>query len=354
MDNEFIIANPIYDVVFKRLMDDTENARFFIETLLDQEVSNVEFKPQEYPVPEYIISRISKESPHLSGTTKFYRLDFIATIKTATDDYQKVLIEVQKGKKSLDILRFRNYLAEQYKRTDEVDVPPHGRQPVPLHIITVYILGFELKHIPTPAAKIAREYVDLVTKRRIAGKEEFVELLTHDSIILQTTRIHHSYKTELEALLSLFEQNYFVDDNGHFKKYVQPFENKHIFRMAKALSHVAISKEDQLMLESEESIQRVIDGTFNEEMQEVRYKLKIQTEETEQAVTREKKAVTEKEQAVEREKQTLAEKEQLKIEKKQLEMEKEQLEMEKEKQDRVLAEQEKQIAELLARLNSTK
>ncbi|MDR0609630.1 MAG: hypothetical protein LBG58_05925 [Planctomycetaceae bacterium] len=326
MNNEFIIANPIYDIAFKRLMDDTENARFFIETLLDQEVGNVEFKPQEYPAPEYIVSRISEMFPHLSGTTKFYRLDFIAAIKTAAGDYQKVLIEVQKGKKSLDIIRFRNYLAEQYKRTDEVDIPPHGRQTVPLHIITVYILGFELQHIPTPAAKIAREYVDLVTKNRIVGKEEFVELLTHDSIILQTTRIHQSHKTDLEALLSLFEQNYFVDANGHFKKYVPPFENEHIFRMAKALSHVAISEEDRLMLETEESVRRIIDGDFNEEMQEVRYKLKMQTEEKELALAREKQALAEKEQAL---------------------AEKEQLEREQEEQERV-------IAELLARLNSTK
>ncbi|MDR2705962.1 MAG: hypothetical protein LBC02_09315 [Planctomycetaceae bacterium] len=318
-NNEFIIANPIYDVVFKRLMEDTENARFFIKTLLDQEVDSVDFKPQEYLVPTDIASKISERFPHLSGTTKFYRLDFIATIKTATGDYQKVLIEVQKGKKSLDILRFRDYLADQYKRIDEVDIPPKGRQKVPLHIITVYILGFELKNIPTPAAKVARECVDLVTQRRIAGKEEFVELLTHDSIILQTTRIHQTYQTDLEALLSLFEQDYFVDDNGHFKKYVQPFENEHIFRMAKVLSHVAISEEDRRMLETEESIRRVIDGDFNDEMQDVRYKLKIQTEENEKkdrVIAEQGKQITE--------------------------------------QGKQIAEQGKQIAELLARLNYTK
>ncbi|MDR2438294.1 MAG: hypothetical protein LBE12_02835 [Planctomycetaceae bacterium] len=312
MNNEIIIANPIYDVVFKRLMDDTENARFFIETLLDQEVEQIEFKPQEYPIPTDIVSQLPPLQ--LPGAMTFFRLDFIATIKTATGEYQKVLIEVQKGKKSLNIMRFRGYLAEHYRRVDEIAVPFVGLQKIPLHIITIYILGFELKHIPTPAVKIAREYIDLVTNTPIVAKDDFAEQLTHDCIIIQTSRIHRSIKTELDALLSLFEQNYFVDRNGHFKKYIQPSNNKNIRRMTEVLSYVASSDEDRQLMETEESIRQIVDGDFNEEMQKIRYEFKKRSEENERLTAEKKQAIAEKEQ--------------------------------------VIAEKDKQIAELLARLNS--
>jgi hypothetical protein len=37
-----IIANPIYDVVFKRLMENDKVAKFFIGTLLEQTIETVE------------------------------------------------------------------------------------------------------------------------------------------------------------------------------------------------------------------------------------------------------------------------------------------------------------------------
>jgi hypothetical protein len=303
-----VIANPIYDVVFKRLMDDTENARFFIETLLDQEVESIEFRPQEYPLSKEIAAL--SEHLQLPGAMTFFRLDFLATIKMVSGEHQKVLIEVQKGKNTLDINRFRDYLAEQYKRTDEIEIPGIGIQKVPLHIITIYILGFELEHISTPAVKIAREYIDLMTKQPITAKEDFAEQLTHDCIIIQTPRIHGSIQTELDALLSLFEQNYFVDDYHHFKSYIQPLDNKNIRRMAMTLSYVAGSNETRKAMEAEESMRRIVEGRFNKEMQTIRYELK------------------QKDKVIAENQQALAENQQ------------------------ALAEKDKQIAELLARLES--
>ena len=43
-----VIANPIYDAVFKRLMEDNRIAKFFIGTLLEQIIESVEVKPQEF------------------------------------------------------------------------------------------------------------------------------------------------------------------------------------------------------------------------------------------------------------------------------------------------------------------
>ena len=41
-----IIANPIYDVVFKYLLEDVEIARELLSTILGEEVQSVEVKPQ--------------------------------------------------------------------------------------------------------------------------------------------------------------------------------------------------------------------------------------------------------------------------------------------------------------------
>ncbi len=49
-----------------------------------------------------------------------FRLGFITTIKTTTGELKKVLIEIQKVKKQLDLMRFRNYLAELHKKEDSV------------------------------------------------------------------------------------------------------------------------------------------------------------------------------------------------------------------------------------------
>jgi hypothetical protein len=78
-----IIANPIYDTVFKRMMENERVAKFFIGTLLEQEIESVEVKPQEFT---YI--------DELAGLAVF-RLDFIATLRTEKGELKKVLIEIQ-------------------------------------------------------------------------------------------------------------------------------------------------------------------------------------------------------------------------------------------------------------------
>ena len=81
-----VIANPLYDVVFKRMMENDKVAKFFIGTLLEQTIETVEVKPQEFTYVD-----------ELAGLAVF-RLDFIATIKTDSGEYKKVLIEIQKLK----------------------------------------------------------------------------------------------------------------------------------------------------------------------------------------------------------------------------------------------------------------
>ena len=101
------IANPIYDVVFKYLMDDSKIAKLFISTIIGEKILSLDFLPKEKVV----------ELEHRSLTV--YRLDFSAKIQTA-DGYKNVLIEIQKAKFATDIMRFRRYLGEQYQKKENV------------------------------------------------------------------------------------------------------------------------------------------------------------------------------------------------------------------------------------------
>ena len=63
------IANPIYDAVFKYLMEDSESAITLISTIIKQEVVSLELRPQENTIE---LDR---------GSVTVYRLDFAAKIK---------------------------------------------------------------------------------------------------------------------------------------------------------------------------------------------------------------------------------------------------------------------------------
>ncbi|HLA36013.1 MAG TPA: hypothetical protein VJ001_14210, partial [Rhodocyclaceae bacterium] len=108
------IANPIYDVVFKYLMEDAQVAKLMLSTLLGEEITELRFSPQEH----------TTEIPARNLTV--YRIDFTATIRNPQGDYRQVLIEIQKAKLDTDIMRFRRYLGSQYKDPKNVEPAATG------------------------------------------------------------------------------------------------------------------------------------------------------------------------------------------------------------------------------------
>lgn len=242
-----VIANPIYDVVFKRMMENDKVAKFFIGTLLEQTIETVEVKPQEFT---YI--------DELAGLAVF-RLDFIATIKTDLGEYKKVLIEIQKAKNHIDLMRFRNYLAEQYKKEDTVN-----DEKVILPITTIYILGFKLSEIETPCLKVERNYKDLTNKITIETKSDFVEKLTHDSFIVQVDRITDRYQTRLDKLLSVFEQTNFIDDKKIIKEFNHEVDIEELKIATDILHHSGTNPEEKKKIETEQEAWRSVNAMFED------------------------------------------------------------------------------------------
>jgi len=76
-----LIANPIYDVVFKYMMEDLKVAKTFISAIIGEEVENLDFCPQELT------------TKYKEGSMTVVRVDFLAKIKTAKG-YKAVIIEM--------------------------------------------------------------------------------------------------------------------------------------------------------------------------------------------------------------------------------------------------------------------
>ena len=194
------IANPIYDVVFKYLMEDSRVAKFMLTQITGENILDVSLEPQENFLEKSDYKNLS-----------VYRLDFRACIKTKEGKYKTVLIEIQKAKYPSDIMRFRRYLGSQYANSENTYTEKKGKkgskvQKKPMPLITIYFLGYHLEHTKAPIIKVARKCYDLSLNKEILIKEEFIEALTHNSFIIQIPYIKDKYKTDLDLLLSFFDQ----------------------------------------------------------------------------------------------------------------------------------------------------
>lgn len=198
------IANPIYDVVFKYLMEDNQIAKLIISTIIKQNIVSLEFRPQE---------RTVELQP---GSLTVYRLDFSAKIETPQGQ-KAVLIELQKAKYPTDVIRFRKYLGEQYKSDENVYKKKVIRKHLgkivemeenkALPILSIYFLGYPLEHFHVPVIRVQRECYNDATNEKLEGSEEFIEGLTHDSYVIQVPYLRDDLKTELEQMLSIFDQS---------------------------------------------------------------------------------------------------------------------------------------------------
>lgn len=198
-----LIANPIYDSVFKYMMEDERVAKIMLSALLQKEVIKLEMRPHEYTgVTQRKISMM--------------RIDFAATIKNEDGSIQLILIELQKTWLVTETLRFRQYLGSQYidkKNVPDKDINPKGYG---LPIVSIYILGHKLGELQEPVVYVRRKYLDYNSNPIEMGvPDPFIESLTHDSIIIQIPYLKGKVRNRLERLLQVFDQSYCVKDNEH-------------------------------------------------------------------------------------------------------------------------------------------
>ena len=200
-----IIANPIYDAVFKFLMEDKKVAKIFLSALLKKDIIDLEMRRHEYTSMEH--TRIS-----------LFRIDFSAKIRENDGSEHLVLIELQKTWLITETLRFRQYLGTQYLNKENIieEKNEHGqRRTYGLPIISIYILGHPLGDLTEPVVYVRRRYLDY-DDNPLPSPDPFIESLTHDSIIVQIPFLTGRTRNRLERLLSVFDQEYRQADSEHY------------------------------------------------------------------------------------------------------------------------------------------
>lgn len=242
-----IIANPIYDTVFKFLLEDLNIAKKLISVIIGQEVLELEVRPQEQTIP----------------SNKFlltvFRLDFKAIIKTVNGEQKKVLIELQKSNHAYDVMRFRHYLGTNYSVSDVVN----GEEVV-LPVLPIYFLGFPLS-IKHAVLKIGRQYQDISSGEILDEKDSFIEKLTHDAYVVQITRLANEMQTKIDRILSIFNQKFlFNEDNKWLLSYQEKVEDEDLKLFLKRLSLAAETTEVQQQIRVEEIFDKSVDSLLRE------------------------------------------------------------------------------------------
>jgi flagellar biosynthesis GTPase FlhF len=204
-----LIANPLYDVVFKFLMEDSRVAKSLLSALLQQEILELEFLPQEMTAELNTIPPDTTELEVRKATKRIYRMDFSAKIRTEEGPKQ-IIIEVQKARLAENISRFRAYLGKQYMNRDSFywvwDSKRNYKAGIP--IFSIYLLGYELdSYSKVPILSIENTVKDRFSQEKLTNKEPFVESLFHSGLIVIIPALKGRRRDELEKLLSIFDQS---------------------------------------------------------------------------------------------------------------------------------------------------
>ena len=196
------IANPIYDTVFKYLMEDERIARTILSALLKEEIVKVEVRPHEY-------SNGQKES------LSIFRIDFGATVRDASGEEQLILIELQKTWLPTETLRFRQYLGVHYQNPKNIVSDSPDRHALPM--VAVYLLGHSVGEIEEPVVYVRHQAFDYDGRPVVRGiPNRFVDSLNYNSIIVQIPRLHGKVNNRLDKVLSIFDQSHVCTDNQHY------------------------------------------------------------------------------------------------------------------------------------------
>lgn len=272
-----LIANPIYDNVFKYLMEDLEIAKGVLSTIMNTEIDHLTFLAQE---------SVSK----IESKFFFYHLDFIARIRQEDRKYKTVLIEMQKTNIPYDIMRFRRYLGNRYRLEDEIILDDGSVKTGPLPIVNIYLLGFYLSKTLPAVIKVDRRYIDVLNGTEITERNDFIECLSHDSYVIQVPALKMELRSRLEYVLSIFMQENFVTEDNRLKDYPYETGDDLMKKILHKLERAAADKELLRQLEVEEMAYReyaIAVGTYEKKLQE-----------QEKAIEAQEKAIEEKDSAL--------------------------------------------------------
>ena len=192
------IANPIYDLAFKYLMEDERVVKILLSALLRKQVVHVETRRNE-------LINVQRDP------VSVFRLDYRAVTIDKDGHEEHVLIELQKSDLPSDLLRFRQYLGTQYRSeenmvSDTDDAECRRRHALPM--VAIYLLGHNVGAIEEPVLYVTPRAENYDGEPVTKGlPNPFVDSLTHSSIIVQIPLLHGRVRNHVERILNIFDQS---------------------------------------------------------------------------------------------------------------------------------------------------
>ena len=198
--NMTTVANPIYDAVFKYLMEDDRIAKTLLSALLKKKVVDVTVRRHEY-------TNGSRDK------ISMFRIDFAATIEEDNGKQQLVLIELQKTWLETETLRFRQYLALHYTSQDNI-IKENNPGGYAYPMIAIYILGHRIGDVDVPVIYCNKTVTDYEGNAVTSGlPDPFIESLNHDTIFVQIPLLRGRFTNRMEEVLSIFDQTRMTKGN---------------------------------------------------------------------------------------------------------------------------------------------
>jgi len=259
-----VIPNPIYDVVFRYLMQDYDSAMIILSTLINEKIKKLYFQPLTFikktTVTEYnkqveqkidklfekekqkiisdnnlseldknvAISEITIKDPITGKDVKLLHLDFAAVIEKENGEEEMVMIELQKAAYETDIFRFKQYICENFQKKRKIKKtdPDTGQEieiELPYRLIPIFILNFKIEdEINDLMIKTRQIKTGIFTDKELNKKNEFIDHLSYELYVVQLPYLKiaeelyfepETYKAKLFALLKLFDQRAKKTDN---------------------------------------------------------------------------------------------------------------------------------------------
>lgn len=214
------IANPIYDVVFKYLMEDERCSCSFLSSLLKKEIRDVKILPGKCRTSKFVVPSV-------------FNLSLYCRVKECTA-WNPLVIEIVKTWIPSKKLSSRKYLDVRYEQSLLSSSEIFGKHNFP--VLVVYLLGHEVGDVEESVVYKHSHPYDYDGRLVEAGiRNPFIDSLTYDSVIVQIPRIKSGTASQLDKILSIFRQ---TSECG--------------------LSRQTLDIDDVLYTESDEELRRII------------------------------------------------------------------------------------------------
>lgn len=267
-DSEYIIIpNPIYDVVFRYLMEDPESATIVLSTLINEKITSLQLEPQTHTQNNELKTKISDSKS--KKDIQLFHLDFTATVELPDGNEELIMIELQKASEPDDIFRFKRYISKNFQKKIKKEIlhpVTHTVENVdkPIRLIPVFILNFRIENeLNDLLIRTNRIKTGVFKNRQLEKSNEFIDNLSYDILVVQLPNLHNiteneyendEYKKKLYALLKIFDQKSKVKDNEHRLRLIRRFFPGFLERVIKRLQAADINNpvmEQQMFAEDE-------------------------------------------------------------------------------------------------------